>query len=719
MPIGYADGVRRGADERLRRARRRAARAARRHRVDGQRHARPGRRPAAARQRRRAARPPGRGARAGGGVGAPAGHDQLRDHVRDQRARAARAPPRRGAGGDEPSRPRRGAQAARRARGVDRRRRRARPAAGPRHGRPRPRRCPRTRRSRPAPSRARPAAPPSACPARSARGAWSGRGHSWHVDLVRLRDGDIDADLAARDFTINAMAEPLAGGELLDPHGGRADLEARRLLRMVGPSSLADDPLRTLRAVRLAVDLELVIDPDTAAEIGRRAPGLERVAPERVFGELKQVVCAPAARTGLAPDGGARHHRPGPARAARPARGGAERLPPPRRPRPHAGRARPGGGDRARPGRRRASASTPGRSPRCCASRSPTSSRAGRRCASPRSCTTRPSPGRAGRGPAGGPASPATTARAPRSRAGCCAACAPPQRLVRLRRRAVPAPPARGVPRPRAAARPPRRVALPQGDRAVVRRGDGVHGGRPAGHARPQRRAGHRRRTSRSRASCSATRSPPRERGPPLVRGDELARELGVPPGPGLGDLLAQLEEDRFAGEIATREDALRRARELAARRLTSFPRSTEVSTVTAMASPDCLFCKIVAGEIPSTRVREDERTVAFMDINPATRGHLLVVPRAHAVDLLEVPAEDLAACAAAAQELAARQQRAARRRRREPPELVRRGRVADRLPLPRARHPALRRTTRCGCRGGPRRATRTPSRRRATALTD
>ena len=55
--------------------------------------------------------------------------------------------------------------------------------------------------------------------------------------------------------------------------------------------------------------------------------------------------------------------------------------------------------------------------------------------------------------------------------------------------------------------------------------------------------------------------------------------------------------------------------------------------------SSDCLFCKIVAGEIPATRVREDERTVAFMDINPATRGHLLVVPRAHATDLLEVAA--------------------------------------------------------------------------------
>jgi histidine triad (HIT) family protein len=69
----------------------------------------------------------------------------------------------------------------------------------------------------------------------------------------------------------------------------------------------------------------------------------------------------------------------------------------------------------------------------------------------------------------------------------------------------------------------------------------------------------------------------------------------------------------------------------------------------------DCLFCKIVAGEIPSTRVDEDERTVAFMDINPATRGHLLVVPREHSADLLEVSPEDLSACARMAQRLAAR----------------------------------------------------------------
>jgi histidine triad (HIT) family protein len=70
-------------------------------------------------------------------------------------------------------------------------------------------------------------------------------------------------------------------------------------------------------------------------------------------------------------------------------------------------------------------------------------------------------------------------------------------------------------------------------------------------------------------------------------------------------------------------------------------------------ADPDCLFCKIIAGEIPSTRVYEDERTVAFMDINPATRGHLLVVPREHTRDLQTISPEDLAAVAHAAQKLA------------------------------------------------------------------
>jgi histidine triad (HIT) family protein len=73
-------------------------------------------------------------------------------------------------------------------------------------------------------------------------------------------------------------------------------------------------------------------------------------------------------------------------------------------------------------------------------------------------------------------------------------------------------------------------------------------------------------------------------------------------------------------------------------------------------ADPDCIFCKIVAGDIPASRVAEDERAIAFMDISPATRGHVLVIPREHAADLIEVAPADLAACAALAQRIAGRQ---------------------------------------------------------------
>jgi histidine triad (HIT) family protein len=69
----------------------------------------------------------------------------------------------------------------------------------------------------------------------------------------------------------------------------------------------------------------------------------------------------------------------------------------------------------------------------------------------------------------------------------------------------------------------------------------------------------------------------------------------------------------------------------------------------------DCLFCGIVAGSIPSETIDSDERTVSFMDINPATAGHALVVPRAHSADLLEIGDEDLTAVTLAAQRLAGR----------------------------------------------------------------
>jgi len=76
-------------------------------------------------------------------------------------------------------------------------------------------------------------------------------------------------------------------------------------------------------------------------------------------------------------------------------------------------------------------------------------------------------------------------------------------------------------------------------------------------------------------------------------------------------------------------------------------------TTLAGVTDQDCIFCGIIAGEVPATLIHEDDRTVAFMDIQPATRGHALVIPRRHATDLLDIAADDLAACAATAQRVA------------------------------------------------------------------
>jgi histidine triad (HIT) family protein len=73
------------------------------------------------------------------------------------------------------------------------------------------------------------------------------------------------------------------------------------------------------------------------------------------------------------------------------------------------------------------------------------------------------------------------------------------------------------------------------------------------------------------------------------------------------------------------------------------------------VTDPDCIFCKIIAGELPGQIVDSDDDTIAFMDINPATRGHALVIPRRHATDLLEIDERDLQATIVAAQRLARR----------------------------------------------------------------
>ncbi len=67
----------------------------------------------------------------------------------------------------------------------------------------------------------------------------------------------------------------------------------------------------------------------------------------------------------------------------------------------------------------------------------------------------------------------------------------------------------------------------------------------------------------------------------------------------------------------------------------------------------DCIFCKIVKGEIPSFKIYEDDRVLAFADINPITTGHTLIIPKAHAADIWEISAADLAAVAAASKKVA------------------------------------------------------------------
>lgn len=110
------------------------------------------------------------------------------------------------------------------------------------------------------------------------------------VDFTPLRDG-IEADLATRDFTINAIAVPVAGGEHVDPFEGRVDL-ARRVLRAVSASVFADDPLRLLRAVRLEDELGFRLERRTERLAREHARLVTRPAGERILGELRRLSVA-------------------------------------------------------------------------------------------------------------------------------------------------------------------------------------------------------------------------------------------------------------------------------------------------------------------------------------------------------------------------------------------------------------------------------------------
>ncbi|MFN2387469.1 MAG: hypothetical protein ABR576_14490 [Thermoanaerobaculia bacterium] len=119
------------------------------------------------------------------------------------------------------------------------------------------------------------------------------------LDLVEAEDGSLARDLARRDFTVNAMAVALPSGELIDPHGGAADLRSG-MLRMLSERNLEEDPLRTFRAARFIATHGLVPDRETARACRRHAAGVAKAAPERVAVELQRILessrSAPALR---------------------------------------------------------------------------------------------------------------------------------------------------------------------------------------------------------------------------------------------------------------------------------------------------------------------------------------------------------------------------------------------------------------------------------------
>jgi putative nucleotidyltransferase with HDIG domain len=147
-------------------------------------------------------------------------------------------------------------------------------------------------------------------------GAWRviDRGRGRVFDVSPLQADTIEEDLARRDFTVNAMARavgaaeaaarvltagPLPGGVLIDPLGGRADLEAR-VLRVLGPEAYEQDPLRPLRLARFAAELGFEPDAETERLTAQAAPAVARAAGERVFAELRRLVIADGALAGLA-----------------------------------------------------------------------------------------------------------------------------------------------------------------------------------------------------------------------------------------------------------------------------------------------------------------------------------------------------------------------------------------------------------------------------------
>jgi poly(A) polymerase len=129
-------------------------------------------------------------------------------------------------------------------------------------------------------------------------------------DFAPLQGATIEEDLRKRDFTVNAMARRREEGaaldagspaadQLIDPLGGRSDVESRTL-RVIGPEAYESDPLRPLRLARFAAELGFAPDPETERLTAAAAPRVPEASGERVFAELRRLVMAPGAVQGLA-----------------------------------------------------------------------------------------------------------------------------------------------------------------------------------------------------------------------------------------------------------------------------------------------------------------------------------------------------------------------------------------------------------------------------------
>ena len=398
---------------------------------------------------------------------------------------------------------------------------------------------------------------------RSARWRVVARDRTWQVDLAAARaDDTIEADLASATSPSTRSPSRCAAASCIDPLGGAEDLAAGAC----GWSRRRRSPTTrcaSLRLARLAVRARLRARRRTPRRRPRaRAPALAGVAAERVFAELQADRGRRAGARRAGADGRARAS-PTCVLPELSALHGVEQS----RyhhldvHRPHARRCSRETIELERDPRRVGSASTRDRSPRCSPSRSPTSSRAGRRCASARCCTTSPSRRRATSPPTGRVTFIGHDAAGARAGARAALHAAARQRAAaRPRRRAHPPPPAARLPRARAC----RSTAAPctaTCARLRARRGrrHAADRRRPPRHARARAPTRRSPRTSSSRASCSAealalARRPAAAAGP---RRRARARRWASRRHRSSAALLAELEEASFAGEIATRDEAI------------------------------------------------------------------------------------------------------------------------------------------------------------------